>query len=127
MYCMKCGALNDDNNHKCTSCGSILHHVQQSLPKQVVLDDSLSSVIPYKNSASLVAYYVGLFSFIPFIGIVMGVIAVVYGIKALNHVKSFPESKGKVHAVLGIVFGILFGALSLLLSIGILAAIISHN
>lgn len=29
MYCSKCGAENDDNAHKCTSCGSVLRQGPQ--------------------------------------------------------------------------------------------------
>jgi len=32
MYCMKCGAQNDDNNYKCVRCGAVLQHVDAPQP-----------------------------------------------------------------------------------------------
>ena len=71
--------------------------------------DRISGVVPYRNVPALVAYYLGLFSFIPFLGILLGLSAFVLGIMGLKRVAKQPEAKGKVHAWIGIILGGLFG------------------
>jgi hypothetical protein len=119
MYCSKCGTLNDNNNFKCSKCGEILHPE----PKVVVqTDDALSSIIPYKNSSALIAYYLGVFSLIPCLGIILGIAAFILGLRGLNYAKKHPEAKGKVHAWIGIIVGGFFALLYLILTISIFAA-----
>ncbi len=43
-------------------------------------DDSLTNIIPYRNVAALVGYYLGVFSLIPCLGIPLAVAAIVMGI-----------------------------------------------
>src|SRR5262245_26603803 len=43
-------------------------------------DDALSTLIPYKNGQALAAYYCGVFSLIPVIGVLLGPIAIILGI-----------------------------------------------
>jgi hypothetical protein len=81
-------------------------------------------VIPYKNPPALTAYYLGLFSLFPFLGAVLGVVAVVLGIMGLRKKRETPEVKGSVHAWVGIgcgSLGFLFWAL--ILGIMIFAAV----
>jgi predicted permease len=63
-------------------------------------------MIPYKNGKALAAYYCGVFSFIPLLGCILGPIAIILGILGLAHAKKFPKSKGKGHAIAGIVLPI---------------------
>ena len=44
---------------------------------------------------ALLAYYLGVFSLIPCIGIPLGIAALVLGIKGLKYAKLHPEAKGK--------------------------------
>ena len=101
MHCAKCGAENDDNNFKCTQCGEFLHPT----PSHVVVtsDGTLGGMIPTKNPAALAAYYLGIFSTIPLLGVPLGIAAVVLGIKALRKARERPEVKGKIHAWVGII------------------------
>jgi hypothetical protein len=64
--------------------------------------DATGGIIPYKNPKALIAYYLGLFSILPLIGLVMGVVAVVLGILGLRERKAHPEIKGGIHAGIGI-------------------------
>lgn len=116
MYCPKCGTQNDDNNFKCTKCGEALH--DSGRPRIVVEEDNtMGGLIPYKNKFALAAYYVSYFALFPFLGVLIGVVAVFLGIKGLMCAKEHPEFKGKIHAWAGIIMGIVFGGLNLLLVI----------
>ena len=69
----------------------------------------VDGVIPYKNPKALIAYYLGVFSLIPGIGILLGIAAFILGILGLQDAKKDPQAKGKVHAWIGIIVGGLFG------------------
>jgi hypothetical protein len=84
--------------------------------------DSTGGVIPYKNPKALIAYYCGVFSLMPCLGIVPGITGVVLGILGLKHRALHPETKGSVHAWIGIVLG---GAMTLLWGALITLAIVS--
>lgn len=65
------------------------------------------ALIPYKNPAALVGYYLSIFSCIPFIGLILGPIAIILGIRGLMQVSRHPLRKGTVHAWIAILFGLL--------------------
>lgn len=109
MYCPKCGVQNNDKDLKCVQCGQLLHPVQT--------EDALKVFVPYKNVPALVAYYLAVFSLIPCIGLFLGIAAFFFGLKGLKISKADPESKGKVHAWVGILLGGFFGLLYLILTI----------
>ena len=50
--------------------------------------DATGGIIPYKNPAALIAYYCGIFSLLPIVGIVVGIPAVVLGIVGLRRRKA---------------------------------------
>ena len=62
-------------------------------------------MIPYKNGMALTAYYLGVFSLIPLLGIILGILAIIFGILGLRAVNQRPEVKGTGHSVTGIVIG----------------------
>ena len=66
---------------------------------------TLSAVIPYKNPMALGAYYLGIFSLIPVIGVVLALPAVVLGVLGLGRHRRNPLAKGKAHAWVGISTG----------------------
>jgi predicted Zn finger-like uncharacterized protein len=68
-------------------------------------DGGVSTLIPYRNGRALAAYYCGVFSFIPCVGLILGPIALVLGILGLRFVKAHPTAKGTGHAIAGIVCG----------------------
>jgi hypothetical protein len=96
---------------------------------QVVYEgpDAVETFIPYRNPKGLLAYYLGLFSIVPCLGLVLGPAGLILGIMGLNYSRAHPEARGAGHAIAGIVLGILgslinFGALFLfLLGAGIAA------
>lgn len=70
--------------------------------------DGTGGMIPYKNPAALAAYYLGIFSFIPLIGLFLAVPAFVLGILGLRAKKRTPAIRGSVHAWIGIILGGIF-------------------
>ena len=124
MVCPKCGTENHDNNFKCAQCGEVLH--PSPPPVALASDDPFGGMIPTKNGPALASYYIGLFSVIPLLGLLMGLVAVVLGIKGLGKAREHPEVKGKIHAWVGIVSGGLFALINLIfyaLSYLVLAAL----
>ena len=109
MYCMKCGTKNEDSKSRCAQCGEPL--LVSTTPRAP--DEGLEILIPYRNAPALVAYYIGVFSIIPCFGPLLGIAAVILGILGLRKAKAHPESRGKVHAWIGIVAGGFFGLLYL--------------
>ncbi len=118
MYCPKCGTENHDNNYQCTQCGEILHATSAPPAPQVVVtsDETLGGLIPMKNGAAVAAYYLVVFSVIPFIGIVLDIAGLILGVKGLRKANQHPEVKGKAHAWVGIICGGFFGVAYLALA-----------
>jgi len=87
--------------------------------------DNTGGLIPYKNPYALIAYYLGLFSLFPFLGLVLSIPAFVLGIMGLRARRRNPAIKGSVHAWIGIVMGglmtLLWGGLLLLFIVSIIA------
>jgi hypothetical protein len=67
--------------------------------------DATGGVIPYKNPHALIAYYLGIFSLLPVVGLPLGIIAIGLGISGLTRRKRNPIIKGSAHAIIGIVLG----------------------
>lgn len=85
-------------------------------------DEAVATVIPYRNPMALAAYYMGLFSIIPLIGIFLGGAAFICGILGLRHAKNHEGSHGRAHAAIGIGCGGFFFVLNVL---GVIAVIVS--
>ena len=114
--CPKCGTQNADALLACSACGAKLS------PPAKPQGDATGGVIPYKNVPALLAYYLGLASLLPCIGIFFAVPALVLGIIGLRKRAQNPAVKGSVHAWIGIVLGglmtLLWGGLTVLGIIG---------
>jgi hypothetical protein len=115
LFCPSCGEKNDANSFRCAKCGCPMHKSPQ--PQYVASDSGLSTLIPYKNTHALLAYYFGVFALIPCFGIPLGVAALILGIMGVKHANLHPEAKGKVHAWVGIILGGLCSAVYLLFAI----------
>ena len=83
-------------------------------------DDSMATLIPYKNASALIGYYTSIGSLIPLVGAVAGPIAIVLGVKGLKAVRADPRVKGTVHAWIAIVLG----GIGTLLSLGCLSTLL---
>lgn len=88
--------------------------------------DGTGGVIPYKNPHALIAYYLGLFSIFPCLGILLAIPAFILGIMGLKARKRNPAIKGSVHAWIGIVMGgsmtVIWGAAIIFALIGAMTA-----
>ena len=82
----------------------------------------MDALIPTKNPCALIAYYLGVFSLIPCIGLLLAIPALILGIKGLSFYNQHPEAKGKAHALVGIIMGGLFtliwGGLMIMVLVG---------
>jgi hypothetical protein len=76
--------------------------------------DFTGGVIPYKNPKALIAYYLGVFSLIPCVGLLLGPAAIVLGILGLLHVKKHPTNGGTAHALVGLIVGSLVTVLHII-------------
>jgi hypothetical protein len=70
-------------------------------------NDPIESLIPYRNPLGLTAYYLGVFSFIPCLGLLLGPAALVTGIMGLRYSKQVSQARGGGHAIAGIVCGVI--------------------
>ena len=87
--------------------------------------DATGGIIPYKNPAALIAYYLGIFSLLPCVGLLLAIPALILGFLGLAARRKNPAIKGSVHAWIGIVLGAIFtlvwGACIVLMIIGAVA------
>ena len=80
-------------------------------PTPAAEGDTTGGIIPYKNPHALIAYYLGIVSGLPGIGLPFGIAAFILGLKGLKARKQNPVIKGSVHAAIGIGCGGLFSLL----------------
>ncbi len=99
------------------------------LPKEALgaKGGGLNAIIPYRNPKALTSYYFGVFSVIPVLGILLGLIAFVLGILGLRYRSQRPGTGGAVHAWIGILAGGFFAALWLGLSALIFVLKFKHH
>ena len=86
-------------------------------------DGGINTLIPYKNPKALASYYCGVFALIPCFGLILGTIAIVFGVLGLEYRKTHESAGGTAHAWVGIILGtlVLLGHLVAVLMIVIAA------
>ncbi len=114
IVCPRCGAQNPPGVALCARCSTPLNAPLPQQP-QPQYSDPLANIIPTKNGAALTAYYLGLFSIFPILGLPMAIIALVQGLKGFRLSRD-TKIPGKAHAGIGIGCG----SIGLLLNLGIL-------
>ena len=62
--------------------------------------------MPYKNVPALVGYYLGVFSLILLVGLLLFVPAIVLGIMEVVRAARHPGSRGLAHAITAIILGV---------------------
>ncbi len=128
MRCDRCGTDNAFDLRICTGCGAVLDEGPApgsapggSAPGTQVQGDSTGGIIPYKNPPALIAYYLGLFSLLPVLGLPLGIAAVILGVVGFRKYRAIPQVKGQFHAWIGIGCGgictLLWGAVLVLVLI----------
>ena len=70
-------------------------------------ENPTGGLIPYENGMALAAYYCGVFGLIPALGLILGPLALIFGIVGLRNKSRNPERGGTAHAIVGIVLGTL--------------------
>ena len=124
MKCWKCGAENPEQVPVCARCGNDLRLV----PAQTVVEgDATGGVIPYKNPKALIAYYLGILSGLPLIGLPLGIAAFILGYLGLQARRENPAIKGSVHAGIGIGCGCVFSLLWTLVIVATVIGLVSER
>ncbi len=88
--------------------------------------DPVEAFIPYRNPLGLTAYYLGVFSFIPCLGLFLGPASLIVGILGVRYRNRNPTAGGLGHAISGIVMGSLTSLANWGVVIVVLAAIAMH-
>ena len=119
-YCPDCGyELSGLAGDQCPECGATLPaefiaaHASPATEQAPTAEPAPPSVprtgfkrlVPMENRQALAAYYVGVASLIPILGIILGPAAIVYGIEGIRHARQQPAHHGKTHATFGIIVG----------------------
>lgn len=99
MFCRRCGKEVAADAAFCPSCG-------MKIGRSCHVSSGLGFFLP-KNAAALWAYYLGIASLLPPIGILTCVPAFVMGVIGVRRAMLRPELKGGIHAWTGIVLGAL--------------------
>ena len=113
MLCPRCTNKIPPAKEACPACGFDL---------RITSGDVTGGVIPYKNPKALIAYYLGILSGLPMVGLPLGIIAVILGVMGLRDRARNPIIKGSIHAGIGIGCGGLFTLLWGVLIVGIILA-----
>lgn len=105
MFCSRCGVANDDNDYKCTACGDLLHP-ESKATRYVNEGAGFERLLPTKNPPALWGYYLGVFSLIPCLGLVLGPAAAVCGWIGLRSARELPARIGRTHAWVALILGV---------------------
>jgi hypothetical protein len=70
--------------------------------------DLLEKMVPQRNPHALIAYYLGVFSFIPCLGVALAIPALILGCMGLKAAHRDPSIRGNAHAWTGIILGAIF-------------------
>ena len=68
-------------------------------------DGGLNALIPYRNPNALIGYYVGVFSLIPCVGLLLGPAAIILGWLGVRYRNKHPTAGGMGHAITALVLG----------------------
>ena len=111
MYCPNCGAQNAEGSKYCQSCGTALTGTAQTTetaPKPATAPQAQPVTQATRTSGLAVASLVlGILSFpLYFVGVILGVLAIIFGALAIGKTNREPNLGGKGMAVAGLVLGI---------------------
>jgi hypothetical protein len=68
-------------------------------------DETMATIVPYRNPCALFAYYTGIFSFIPLLGLLLAPAAFVLGAMGLRRRLRDSGAHGLAHALIGLFAG----------------------
>ncbi|MFN3650454.1 MAG: DUF4190 domain-containing protein [Armatimonadota bacterium] len=111
-FCRTCLAALGDRRY-CPECTHLLLSQAAArgsapgyAPQPARPPSAVDHVIPTRNPKALAAYYFGIFSLIPCVGLLLGPAAVTLGFLGLKARRENPELPGKAHAMVGIIVGL---------------------
>ncbi len=104
-HCPRCGRRYDEHGRPIASSPP------PPTPAGAPAGETLGGLVPTRNPNALIAYYLGVFSLIPCIGLALAIPAVILGVRGLRCAREHPEVRGTTHAWVGIVAGTLFALL----------------
>ena len=91
MRCSSCQAENPDDAHSCSACGAkLVRRASRRVPRAT---DSGGGIDETKTGLAWTAYRCGVYGLIPFVGLVMGPIALVLGFVAWK--QGYVVNKGR--------------------------------
>jgi len=129
IRCSRCAQDNADAALYCQRCGAPLANFRDS-PEIIIAqpvpgggDETVATIIPYRNAGALIAYYLGLFSCFPVLGFPLAIVALVCGYKGLKAVRANPTAHGTAHAWIGLICGTIGFLINLLIISAIVVAI----
>ncbi|MBR2705135.1 MAG: zinc-ribbon domain-containing protein [Clostridia bacterium] len=112
--CNFCGNVLNDGDKFCTKCGAVINDNNVS-GQNVNTQTNYNAQPNYNvnnnasNGAAVAAMIMGIiglvFFWAPIIPLILGILALVFGIKGLNASNSLPQNKGKGMGIAGIVCG----------------------
>jgi len=88
---------------QCPGCGSVVPLPPEAAMEMIPSDDGIATLIPFKNTAALLSYYLGVFSLACML--FLGPPAIILGIIGLVNRAKNPSIHGTAHAWIGIVLG----------------------
>jgi len=90
-------------------------------------DEVITTLVPYRNSMALASYYLGVFTLVPGLGLILVLPAFICGVVGLRAASRNPEVRGKVHAWIGIVLALVIGLAQLMVVALIIASITAQE
>jgi hypothetical protein len=115
-YCPECGhEISGVKGVHCPECGvripaELISPPEPAAPDEpVVIDASprpaLLRLVPRDNTKALVGYYLAIASLIPGLGLLIGPVAVAYGVEGLRYAKRRSHRSGVAHACTAVIVG----------------------
>lgn len=130
-YCPECGyELRGSVGVKCPECGCRLPqdlldtYAPEATPQDTNADaeqpqddderNGLRRFIPIDNRPALTGYYLSVMSLIPCAGIILGPMAIAFGMEGWRQTRIHPTATGKTHAITAIVLGFVTTVINLI-------------
>ena len=112
-YCSKCGSPIQEGVAFCSSCGTKVLADEASTPanatdKKYLSDNAgMRFVLPIGCTGWAIASgYCGLFSLIPFLGVLLAILSIIFGIIAITVIRRNPHKHGIARIVIGWIIAI---------------------